>query len=205
MPKKTEFTTDDELTKAVTSLLADDRVPQLQPLRDNEVNILCCFKVRMDDNGETEPPKGCPVKLKKLSDLERLFIEGNAHYILTADYHWWKNSNERQQAAGLFDTLMDIKPEPTESGLKLKKRESGIPVKHPETLALFGVYDEPTLFLRDCMRNVSRRLTGFVDDFIAPQTEEAAGETEPQTEQETEPEAEGEPEPVPKKKAAVKK
>lgn len=192
MPKKTEYVTDDELTKAVSNLLGEERLPELQALRENEVVILCCMKVVMDDDGETEPPEGGPVKLKKLSDMERLFVEGNAHYILTMDYHFWKHASERQRTAKLFDTLLDIKPEPTEGGLKLKKRAPDVDVKHAATLALFGAYDEPTLLLRDAMKDVSRRLKDYVDDIATPEPEAAPAGEEPSPESE-----EGEPEPAP--------
>lgn len=212
MAKKTEYVTDDELTNAVSGLLSN--VPQLQALRDCEVVILCCMKVRMDDDGETEPPKGSPVKLKKLSDVDRLFAEGNAHYILTMDYHFWKHATEKQQMAKLFDELMDIKPEPTEAGLKLKKREASVDVKHVETLELFGAFDEPTLLVRDAMKNVGKRLKDFVDDFVpAPPPaadEPAVNNSEPEAGEpagEPEPEPEPEPQPAPKAKGkpAVKK
>jgi len=162
MAKKTEYVTDEELTNAVSQLLTT--VPQLKALRDCDVVILCCMRVRMDDNGETEQPKGCPVKLKKLSDLERLFVEGNAHYILTMDYHFWKNSNERQHTAQLFDELMGIKVETSETGLKLKKRDATVTVRHVETVELFGAFDDPTLALREAMKNVGKRMKDFVDD-----------------------------------------
>ena len=211
MPKKTEYIPDDELTKAVSGLLTDEKLPELQALRENEVIILCCMKVVMDEDGETEPPTGGPVKLKKLSDLERLFIQDNAHYILTMDYHFWKEANERQQMARLFDALMDIKPEKTDAGLKLKKRQPGIEMKHPQTYGYFGAFDEPALVLRDAMKDVGRRLKDFVDDIAAtepePAAEAEAGE-QPAAEEAAEPAPEeGEPEPAPAKrgKAAVKK
>lgn len=196
MPKKTEYVTDDELTKAVSGLLSNEEVP-LADLRDNGVIILCCFKIRMDDDGETEPPKGSPVKLKKLSDLERLFVTDNAHYILTMDYHFWKNSNQQQQLATLFDLLMDIKPEASEAGLKLSKRDSDVPFRHAATVQLFGSWNEAVLLVRESFKNVGGRLKDFMDDI-------AASSAQPP---ETAAPEEGEPEPAakPKTKPGVKK
>lgn len=213
MAKKTEYVTDEELTNTVTAMLSS--IPQLEPLRDNSVVILCCMKIRMDDEGETEPPKGSPVKLKKLSDLERLFVEGNAHYILTMDYHFWKTADMKQQWKGIFDELMDIQPEPTEAGLKLKKRAPTVPNKHVETYELFGACDDATLAVRNAMKNVGGRIKDFVSEFATSTTapaapaEAATPEPEPEPEQ-PEPEAESpepEPEPAPKSKgkSTVKK
>jgi hypothetical protein len=131
--------------------------------------------------------------------LERLFIQDNAHYILTMDYHYWKNSNERQQMAKLFDALMDIQPEPTESGLKLKKREADVTVRHAATLAFFGAFDEDTLLIRDAFKNVSRRLKDFVDDIAAESAEPTEGESAPETEAEPEPASKSRGKPAVKK------
>jgi len=201
MPKKTEYVTDEELTNTVSSMLSN--IEKLQALRDNNVVILCCMKVRMDDDGETEPPKGSPVKLKKLSDLERLFVEGNAHYILTMDYHYWKNSDQKQQWKKLFDELMDIQPEPTETGLKLKKRAPTCSTKHVESYELFGACDDETLAVRDAMKNTGGRIKDFIGSFVsAPATAtDAADEALAEPEPEPEPEPESpEPEPAPKSK-----
>jgi len=201
MAKKTEYVTDDELTKAVSALLGNEGLPKLSALRENEVVILCCMKVRMDDNGETQPPKGNPVKLKKLSDLERLFVEGNAHYILTMDYHFWKNANEQQQMAHLYDELRTIKPEPSEKGLALKKWEPTVNVKFADTIEYFGAFDDETLQLRNAMKNVSKRLKDFS---VEPPAAEAEVPTaEPATEAGSEPE-EGSPEPEPAPKSKSK-
>ena len=208
MAKKTEYVTDDDLTKAVSGLLGNESLPLLSPLRDNEVIILCCMKVVMDDEGETEPPEGGPVKLKKLSDLERLFVEGNAHYILTMDYHFWKHASACQQTARLYDELRTIRPEPSEKGLALKKWKPTINVKFADTLEYFGPFDDETLVMRDAMKHGSKRLKDFVDDIAASgATGKSNPEPEPDTEGEPEPEPEPEPAPEPasKSKSAVKK
>lgn len=200
MPKKTEYTPDDELTSTVDLMLGT--LPQLQDLRDNSVGILCCMKVRMDDDGETEPPKGSPVKLKKLSELERLFIQNKAHYILTMDYHFWKHADRRQQWSKLFDELRDIKPEMTEAGLKLKKRLPSVTVKHVTTLELFGAHDDVTLSIRNAMKNASGRIVEFVDGLDRPaEVADSAASAEmseaaDKVDQESEPEPEPEPEPA---------
>lgn len=171
MPKKTEYVTDDELTGLVSTMLANENLTDLQPLRENEIVIMCCMKVRMDEEGETESTKGNPVKLKKLSDVERLFIKGKAHYTLVMDYHFWKNSDDKQRWAKLFDVLYGIKPEKTEAGLKLKKRERDIPVDHAKTLALFGPFDDGTLAVRDAFKDIKGRFLEFVDNIsvqVAP-------------------------------------
>ena len=182
MPKTTtEYSTDNELTKAVSDLLADESLADLQPLRDHQVIILCCVRTRITQDGETKPCKGSPVKLKKLSEMERLFIPDNAHYILMADYHWWKHANVRQQTAKLFDNLLTIQPEPKEGGgLTLKKREPVIDVKFTETLAYYGAFDHCTLLLRDAMKDSTRRVRDFVGELAeGPETTPAEGEPEP--------------------------
>ena len=198
MPKKTEYVIDEELTNTVSVML--NTIPKLQALRDNSVIILCCMKVRMDDDGETEPPKGGPVKLKKLSDLERLFVDGNAHYILTVDYHFWKNSNQKQQWKKLFDMLMDIQPEPTDKGLKLKKRAPTCDTKHVETYELFGACDDASLAVWDAMKNSGGRMKDFLDSCAPAPNKKKTAAAKPGAEPESGAEPEPEPEPAPKGK-----
>jgi hypothetical protein len=176
---KIEYANEPELTEMVTAMLANQNLKELQTLYEHQVIILCCARVCMDENGETMS-SGAPVKLKKLSEVERVFVADHAHYIVVVDYHWWKTATERQKLANLFDHLMTIKPEAKEDGLALKKREPSIGVKYAETLAYFGPYDEPTLLLRDAVKGMNRRLVEFVDDIGA--AAEAPEPVEPEPE-----------------------
>ena len=77
-------------------------------------------------------------------------------------------------------------------------------VHYTETLALFGTFDEPTLILRDALKNIDKRLKDFVDDAgptspKAKKTEASKRVSEPKPEPEPAPEEapESGPEPVP--------
>lgn len=162
MPTLTEYEADAELSAMVTLQLDTPELKELQSLRDNEIAILSCLRIRMKDD-EDVPCKGKPAKIKKLGDVERLFVDGHAHYILVMDRHFWKHADKRQQMANVFDALMDVQAEQTESGLKLKKRPSDVDFSHMATVAYFGPYNEGTLNLFEAYSNTRYRLKEFVE------------------------------------------
>jgi hypothetical protein len=162
MATLTEYEADAELSDMVTLQLDTPELKELQSLRDNEVAILSCVRIRMKDD-EDVPCKGKPAKIKKLGDVERLFVDNHAHYVLVMDRHFWKHANKRQQMANVFDALMDIQAEMTESGLKLKKRPSDVDFSHMATINYFGPYNENTLNLFEAYSNTSYRLKEFVE------------------------------------------
>jgi len=61
--RRTEYVTDEELTRVVNALLDDVTLPELQWLRDYAAGFYCAMGVCMDDNGDAWPLKHGPVKI----------------------------------------------------------------------------------------------------------------------------------------------
>lgn len=181
MATLTEYEVDAELSAMVTLQLDRPELKELQSLRDNEIAILSCLRIRMK-NYEDVPCKGKPTKLKKLGEVERLFVDSHAHYVLVMDRHFWNHANERQRMANVFDALMDVLAEKTgktESGLKLKKRPSDVDFSHMATINYFGPYNENTLNLFEAYSNTRYRLKEFVEGIklaVPSQADEAEAE-----------------------------
>ena len=161
---KTEYVPDEDLTPLVNAVMANEELTELQDIRDNSITIHCCMRVKLDSNGDSKPYKGAPCKLKKVSDAERAFMHDNAQYVLIMDYGFWNGANERQRVAHIFDALQDIEIEDGKSGPKLKKRASDVIINHMATIRRFGAFDEPTLNLQECYKDVGGRLSDFLDD-----------------------------------------
>jgi len=108
---RTEYVVDDELTSVVSAIVNDAAVPSLQWLRDYGVGFYCAMGVRMDDNGDAWPLKNGPVKMHKLSDVERLFAaDETVQLYLVVDYHFWSKADERVRRAKLYEYIVALKP-----------------------------------------------------------------------------------------------
>jgi hypothetical protein len=152
----TEYIQDKEIANAVTDMLGDTEFTEFAPLRDSEVKIESCVCVRTNQEGEDQPPKADPVSLKKVSPVEKVFVD--LDYILVVDNSAWKTANTDQaQSAIIHRGLMKIQVEQSEKGLKLATRKPDI-VEFSETVVRFGTYNQPLKTLKEAFTLAAKRL-----------------------------------------------
>jgi Putative phage metallopeptidase len=152
-----EYSEDVDLTAAVNKMVADSLITEFKPLRDLHIVIKPCLRVRLDKDGQTQPCKGIPVKLKRVSPIERLFIRDRAHFILVVDYHAWETGNEKSRGALIHHALMQIAAEKSEDGIKISTRKPDI-VEFTATVERFGAFSDVLLNLREAFRRSPSRL-----------------------------------------------
>src|SRR4051812_14682303 len=122
-----EYSVEKELTELVDEVLHKPEHSEFGPIRDVDLTILPCFVIRTDEDGQTKAGKGDPVKLKKISDLDRLFMKDKPHYIVVVDYGVWENAPDEQRMAMLHACLMQISVEHTDGGkIKLGSRKPDV-------------------------------------------------------------------------------
>lgn len=153
----TEFVPDKEIANAITDMLGDTDYPEFAPLRENEVKIESCLMVRTNQEGEDQKPKADPITAKKVSPVEKLFVD--ADYILIVDNSAWKTANSEQALGAIIHRgLMKIQVEVSEKGgLKMTTRKPDI-VEFSETVMRFGSYNQPLLTLKDALATAAKRL-----------------------------------------------
>lgn len=162
----TEYAEDKGLSEAVTGLLADQSLHPLALLRDHEVKIECCLCIRTNKEGDIVAGKGDPVKVKKVSPVEQVFLD--CDYILVVDNHAWTTSNsEVKSQAMLFDALMRIDVQPADEGGCKKKTRKPTVSAFRETIAYFGAYTDDLIDLRDAFGHGAKR----VAEALRPQPE----------------------------------
>lgn len=98
----TEFEFSPEFQQVVDRLIAS--CVDFAPLRDHEVRVKSCLKIRLDDDEQPVPYKGDPVTLHRCSPVQKIFME--ADYYLIADYGWFSSSGTAM--APLHKALMRI-------------------------------------------------------------------------------------------------
>jgi hypothetical protein len=152
----TEYTIDKEISNAVVDMLGDGLYTEFAPLRDNEVKIETCAMVRVNKDGEDMPAKDDPVTLKKVPQVEKLFVD--VDYILIVDNSAWKTANsEKAQKAIIHRGLMKILVEPNDGGVKLATRKPDI-VEFTETAMRFGAYTDKLLTFQEATALASKRV-----------------------------------------------
>jgi hypothetical protein len=152
----TEYAIDKEVSNAVTDMLGDSLYTEFAPLRDNEVKIETCTLVRTNKDGEDMPAKDDPVTLKKVPQVEKLFVD--VDYILIVDNSAWKTANsDKAQKAIIHRGLMKILVEPKDEGVKLATRKPDI-VEFTETAMRFGAYNDRLLGFQEATAMASKRI-----------------------------------------------
>lgn len=152
----TEYVESKELTNALTDFLGELEYTEFNPIRDTELKIQICLVVRQNAEGEDVPPKGDPVALKKVTPLERVYID--ADYILTVDNYAWNHAKTKQeQDAMLHRGLMQIDIQSTEKGVKLKTRKPEIR-EFSATVGRFGAYHERLINFKDTFELAGKAL-----------------------------------------------
>jgi hypothetical protein len=145
----TEYTESSELHEALTDMLADPFYTEFNPLREHEVKITSCLRVRHNKDGEDIPPAGDPTTLKKVTELEKLYLD--ADYIVVIDNYSWNNAKSKlDQNALLHQCLMRIEIEVTEKGI-LKKTKKPDVIMFSATAGRFGPLDDKQINLREML------------------------------------------------------
>ncbi len=181
MPNNIEYSAEKELTQFVDDLINDPRYSELAGLRENKIRVLACFSIRTGDDGETQPCKGEPISLKKVSDVERIFVKDKAQFILVVDYHAWEQWNEKLRTACIYHHLVSLDVQKGEHGIKIKRVKCPVQV-HTQEAARFGAYSQPLLELVEALKDKSRRA-----DWLIEAIDTAESTTEPVEESPEEP------------------
>ncbi len=146
-----EYEVNKELSNALKDLLDDDSMTEFTNIREHEVIILPCMKIKTDKDGESQESPGEVVQMKKVSPLHRVFIE--AHYIMVVDYYGWTHAKSTDhQKAMLHKALMRVEVDKDDGGnLKFSARAPDV-VEFRATVVRFGAYTEPLLDMREAFK-----------------------------------------------------
>jgi len=175
MATNIEYSFDGELDDAVASML---QKREFKNIVDVGVKIAACMLVRVDADGNTQPPKGSPIRMMKVSPLHRLLMDKKPHYLLVMDYHWWNEAEDRARRAMLHHGLCYIEAQKAEGNeLVLKMRKPDF-VLFTATVSRYGAWSEVMDELADAFASKPGR--------FLPATEEAE---EPEPEIQDEPQA----------------
>jgi len=125
----TEYEPDTGLNAAITTVLSERKFAEFKPLNDQNIKVLAFLKVTTNSEGDHTPCKGCPVKVQKVSDLNRA-AGIDADYIILVDYYAWNhpkgvNPVDTQEAM-LHHALKMIKVEVKDGKVKKGKNEPEI-------------------------------------------------------------------------------
>ena len=123
-------------------------------LRQHDLSITSCLKIKIKEDGEYAKCKGDPVQVKKVSGPFAAFIEH--HFIVVYDAYEWNNFESRRSAQ-IHRALMRIKVKVSDSGnLSFGTRQPDIQ-EFEATLRHYGPYNEGlTAIMRaaEALRNV---------------------------------------------------
>src|SRR5574343_237548 len=138
MPVEYELNTG--LDEMVQSIANDPRFPEFSPLREHEVKLKSCLKMKLDQNDEPVPPVGEMAELKKQGQIHQLFLQ--AHYILVFDYFTWVNpsASDNLKRAIIHRALMRIKIKETTAGISFGTRRPDIN-EFQATVLRFGAWN----------------------------------------------------------------
>ena len=154
-----EYAEDGALTRLLKEVLDNPQYNVLAPLRESELVVLSCFKIKTNKDGETIQATRRPAKASRFSPIEQVFIP--AHILVVVDRYAWENAPESREAM-LCSALLDVAVEQTDSGLKVSKREPAI-VEHPEIVEMFGFYSPPLKALKPVLEAYQKSGEWMVD------------------------------------------
>jgi len=149
-----EYSSEKELDAALEKIIGNN--PDFIPLVDGEVRVAACFVIRMNDDDETIPPKGAPVKIVKVPPALQVFMAGKIKpsFILVVDKHWWDNSPDKTREGAVGRYLYRIEIQKTDDGLVLKKTQFDIQ-ESSKAIVRYGRFDEPSNNLADLLTSMT--------------------------------------------------
>jgi hypothetical protein len=151
----TEYVIDPGIEAAVSKMVNDEAFTEFIPIRKQNVIILAAAKITTDKDGIEKPGTGEPIQVKKVSDSDRVFLEG--HYKLYFDWCRWTQANEQEQKAMLHRTLMRLSVEEKEGGIKYGTRVPDI-IEFHATVVRFGAWTESLVMLRNNLQAAQAKM-----------------------------------------------
>jgi len=139
------------LTDLLESVLAKQEL-LLSSLTNEEVEIKAVFYIKTDEEGETKPSAGAPVKLRKISPEFKLFMKDKPDFILIFDYHAWKHVSPEKREPMIHETLRRISVERNQAGaLKLRTLPHAIQTDIA-TAQCYGAWNPALVQMKDALR-----------------------------------------------------
>lgn len=124
-------------------------------LREHEVKIASCLKIKINDDEEYVQSPGDAAQLKKVGPPFTAFIDH--HFILVFDAYSWNNFPQRRSAA-IHKALMRIKLKISDSGdIKLGTRVPDVQ-EFTATLRRYGAYNDELTALMQAAEAISQSL-----------------------------------------------
>lgn len=154
----TEYIVDDALTSFVEQFLADKTYVELAPIRQQPFTFLAVHVLKSKKDGEAVETSGDVVSIKKLSDLEKAFIQGD--YFVVVDHTRWTSCSEHNQKAQLHHAFMSLEvvenkeAEEDEPKFKTRKRKPDV-VEYVDTVARFGAWKNNLVQLRENLQRAA--------------------------------------------------
>ena len=150
-----EYTPNEQMTKAVVSLIDDSTYEEFGPIREQELLFLVAAMVKMDKDGNAEATTGDPVIVRRVGPADAVFIEG--HFKVYICQTRWDEANELQQKAMLHRALMRVDVEKTEKGaIKIGMRKPDVST-FQQTIIRFGAWDDQLIQLRNNLQNAQKK------------------------------------------------
>lgn len=157
----TEYVTDKEFSDAVEDMLADNELPEFNPIREQELMLFSLLMVRENAQGEPMPVEGPPLVCRKIPPIFHALTKG--HYVVLGDHNWWNHANEIQQKAALHHALMSIEVEVGDKGkIKLGRRKPDV-IEYRATVAHYGAWNASLLDFRDAFKQSAKQFAEKVN------------------------------------------
>jgi hypothetical protein len=136
----TEYIEDVGLNDAVKDLLTDEKLSEFENLRLTGLKIMPLLLVKTNTDGDHEPCKGLPAKIRKVPDLYKA-AGVDAHLILIVDYYAWNHPGgvnpENTKLAILHSALKTVSAEKKDGKLKIGKNEPDV-IAFTDTIKRYG-------------------------------------------------------------------
>jgi hypothetical protein len=150
----TEYDINQEFCNAVEAMLADDKYEELNPIREQELQIFSMLVVRHNTKGEPLPPKDPPVVCRRIPPVFEALTKG--HYVVLADHEFWTHSAKLVQDAALHCALSAILVEVSDKGVKLKTKAPDF-VGYRTNVKRFGAWKPPLVDIRDALKQSAKQ------------------------------------------------
>ena len=135
-----EYELNPGLQELVNNVVSNEEFTEFQGIRNHELIIKSCLKIKLDENEEPVRPEGEIAEVKKVGALHQAFIEGD--FILVMDYYAFLNFNDNLKKAAIHKALMKIKIKESESGrISYGTRKPDIQ-EFQATIVRFGAWSE---------------------------------------------------------------
>lgn len=147
MPVEYELNTG--LQEIVDQVVNNPDFTEFAQIRNHELIIKSCLKIKLDENDEPVRPEGEIAELKKIGPLHKVFIQGD--FILVMDYYGFLNFGDNLKKAAIHKALMKIKVKESDSGrITYGTRKPDIQ-EFQATIVRFGAWSETLSTFREAL------------------------------------------------------